>query len=189
MGDLGDPRLTPELKQSLVAGLADELAGRDEAAMLAERDALLIDLVRRKRGTRDLPDQEARGARSSPSPARNARASSPPRGGDDHGQGDRDGGADGGMASKAQNHNLPTQPDEIAESVHRSWKEGAAIAALHARRPDDEATCNAGIYKQINGLIPSAATSSSTTRPAAGRAATCWCRGPTGCSSRVSRSG
>ncbi|MEH3144706.1 MAG: 3-keto-5-aminohexanoate cleavage protein [Methylobacterium frigidaeris] len=59
----------------------------------------------------------------------------------------------GGMASKAQNHNLPTQPGEIAESVHRSWKEGAAIAALHARRPDDEATCNAEIYKRINGLI------------------------------------
>ncbi|MEH3144707.1 MAG: 3-hydroxyacyl-CoA dehydrogenase NAD-binding domain-containing protein [Methylobacterium frigidaeris] len=53
--DLGEPRLTPELKQALVAGLADELAGRDQAAMLAERDALLIDLVRRKRGTRELP--------------------------------------------------------------------------------------------------------------------------------------
>ena len=46
----------------------------------------------------------------------------------------------GGMASKAQNPNLPTQPAEISESVHKSWKAGAAIAALHARRPDDEAT-------------------------------------------------
>jgi uncharacterized protein (DUF849 family) len=59
----------------------------------------------------------------------------------------------GGMASKAQNPNLPTQPEEIAESVHKSWKAGAAIAALHARRPDDEATCNADIYRRINGLI------------------------------------
>ncbi|GJD49327.1 3-keto-5-aminohexanoate cleavage enzyme [Methylobacterium crusticola] len=59
----------------------------------------------------------------------------------------------GGMASKAQNPNLPTQPEEIAASVHASWKEGAAIAALHARRPDDAATCNAGIYRRINGLI------------------------------------
>jgi uncharacterized protein (DUF849 family) len=59
----------------------------------------------------------------------------------------------GGMASKAQNHNLPTQPAEIAESVHKSWKEGAAIAALHARRPDDEATCNAAIYADINTRI------------------------------------
>jgi uncharacterized protein (DUF849 family) len=59
----------------------------------------------------------------------------------------------GGMASKAANPNLPTQPDEIAESVHRSWKEGAAIAALHARRPDDQATCNAEIYRAINARI------------------------------------
>jgi 3-keto-5-aminohexanoate cleavage enzyme len=59
----------------------------------------------------------------------------------------------GGMASKAANPNLPTQPDEIAESVHRSWKEGAAIAALHARRPDDQATCNADIYRAINRRI------------------------------------
>jgi uncharacterized protein (DUF849 family) len=59
----------------------------------------------------------------------------------------------GGMASKAQNPNLPTQPEEIAESVHLSFKEGAAIAALHARRPDDQATCNPDIYRKINGLI------------------------------------
>jgi 3-keto-5-aminohexanoate cleavage enzyme len=59
----------------------------------------------------------------------------------------------GGMASKAANPNLPTQPDEIASSVHRSWKEGAAIAALHARRPDDQATCNADIYRAINSRI------------------------------------
>ena len=59
----------------------------------------------------------------------------------------------GGMASKAQNANLPTQPAEIAESVYRSWREGAAIAALHARRPDDEATCNAAIYQDINTRI------------------------------------
>lgn len=56
----------------------------------------------------------------------------------------------GGMASKAQNHNLPTQPEEIAQSVLLSFKEGACIAALHARRPDDQATCNADIYRDIN---------------------------------------
>jgi 3-keto-5-aminohexanoate cleavage enzyme len=59
----------------------------------------------------------------------------------------------GGMASKSQNANLPTQPDEIAESVHLSFKAGAAIAALHARRPDDQATCNADIYRSINVKI------------------------------------
>jgi uncharacterized protein (DUF849 family) len=59
----------------------------------------------------------------------------------------------GGMASKAQNPNLPTQPAEIADSVFKSWKAGAAIAALHARRPDDEATCNAETYRDINARI------------------------------------
>jgi len=59
----------------------------------------------------------------------------------------------GGMASKAANPNLPTQPEEIAESVHKSYKAGAAIAALHARRPDDQATCNADIYRRINALV------------------------------------
>jgi uncharacterized protein (DUF849 family) len=59
----------------------------------------------------------------------------------------------GGMASKSQNPNLPTQPDEIAESVCKSYKAGACIAALHARRPDDEATCNAAIYRDINTRV------------------------------------
>jgi uncharacterized protein (DUF849 family) len=59
----------------------------------------------------------------------------------------------GGMASKSQNPNLPTQPAEIAESVYKSYKAGASIAALHARRPDDEATCNANIYRDINSRI------------------------------------
>ncbi|MBU0835255.1 3-keto-5-aminohexanoate cleavage protein [Sphingobium yanoikuyae] len=57
------------------------------------------------------------------------------------------------MASKKQSSLLPTQPDEIAASVYASYKEGAAVAALHARRPDDGATCNADIYRDINGRI------------------------------------
>jgi uncharacterized protein (DUF849 family) len=59
----------------------------------------------------------------------------------------------GGMASKQSNPNLPTQPDEIAESVFRCFRAGASIAALHARRPDDQATCDADIYRRINTLI------------------------------------
>ena len=57
------------------------------------------------------------------------------------------------MASKAQNPNLPTQPDEIADSVYQSFRAGASIAALHARRLDDQATCNADIYRDINARI------------------------------------
>jgi len=59
----------------------------------------------------------------------------------------------GGMASKAMNPNLPTQPEEIAESVHRSWQAGASVAAIHARRPDDQATCDPEIYGRINELV------------------------------------
>ena len=59
----------------------------------------------------------------------------------------------GGMASKKQNPNLPTQPAEIAESVLRSYNEGASIVAVHARRPDDQATCSPEVYGRINNLI------------------------------------
>jgi 3-hydroxyacyl-CoA dehydrogenase len=53
--DLGDPRLTPELKQTLVRGLDEALAGRDLDAMVAGRDRLLVDLVRQKRDAPELP--------------------------------------------------------------------------------------------------------------------------------------
>jgi len=53
--DLGDPRLTPELKATLVQGLEQALEGRDRDAMVAQRDRLLVDLVRQKRGAPDLP--------------------------------------------------------------------------------------------------------------------------------------
>jgi uncharacterized protein (DUF849 family) len=59
----------------------------------------------------------------------------------------------GGMAGKAQNPNLPTQPLEIAETVQRCAELGASMVAVHARRPDDEATCNPDIYREINALI------------------------------------
>jgi uncharacterized protein (DUF849 family) len=59
----------------------------------------------------------------------------------------------GGMAGKAQNPNLPTQPEEIAEDVYRCYNAGASVVAVHARRPDDEATCNPDIYRSINSLI------------------------------------
>lgn len=59
----------------------------------------------------------------------------------------------GGMAKKSQNPNLPTQPEEIAESVYRCYNEGASIVAVHARRPDDQATCSPEVYGRINNLI------------------------------------
>ncbi|ARQ00230.1 3-keto-5-aminohexanoate cleavage protein [Pseudorhodoplanes sinuspersici] len=59
----------------------------------------------------------------------------------------------GGMASKKQNPNIPTQPQEIADDVYRCYNAGASLVAVHARRPDDEATCNPEIYRTINKLI------------------------------------
>jgi len=59
----------------------------------------------------------------------------------------------GGMAHKSQNPHLPTQPAEIAEDVARCWSAGASVVALHARRPDDGATCNPDIYRDINSRI------------------------------------
>jgi len=59
----------------------------------------------------------------------------------------------GGMALKSQNPHLPTQPAEIAEDVYRCYNAGASVVALHARRPDDLATCNADIYRDMNQRI------------------------------------
>jgi 3-keto-5-aminohexanoate cleavage enzyme len=59
----------------------------------------------------------------------------------------------GGMASKKSNPRLPTQPDEIARDVVDCWNAGASVVAVHARRPDDEATCNPAIYRAINRRI------------------------------------
>lgn len=59
----------------------------------------------------------------------------------------------GGMAFKSQNPHLPTQPDEIARDVLDCYNAGASVAAIHARLPDDQATCNADIYRDINERI------------------------------------
>jgi uncharacterized protein (DUF849 family) len=61
----------------------------------------------------------------------------------------------GGMASKKQNANIPTQPDEIADDVYRCYNAGASVVAVHARRPDEQATCSPQIYRRINELIRS----------------------------------
>lgn len=59
----------------------------------------------------------------------------------------------GGMSMKSANPALPTQPQEIADVVVACARAGAAVVAVHARRPDDEATCNPDIYSDINARI------------------------------------
>ena len=61
----------------------------------------------------------------------------------------------GGMASKQQNPNLPTQPEEIARDVYDCFNAGASVVAVHARRSDDGATCSPAIYRDINERIRS----------------------------------
>jgi carnitine 3-dehydrogenase len=53
--DLGRPRLDAGLKQRLVDGVDAVLASRDETGMLAERDAILVDLLRAKANATHLP--------------------------------------------------------------------------------------------------------------------------------------
>jgi len=59
----------------------------------------------------------------------------------------------GGFQSKDANPALPTQPEEIARDVYDCYNAGASVVAIHARRPDDEATCSPEVYHQINTLI------------------------------------
>lgn len=59
----------------------------------------------------------------------------------------------GGFLTKSQQPLIPTQPKEIAEDVVTCVRAGASAVAIHARRPDDEATCDRRVYRQINELI------------------------------------
>jgi 3-hydroxyacyl-CoA dehydrogenase len=53
--DLGRPTLGPELKAKLAGGLADEIAPYSFAAMVEERDRLLVDLLANKAEAKNLP--------------------------------------------------------------------------------------------------------------------------------------
>ncbi|UCC90911.1 MAG: 3-keto-5-aminohexanoate cleavage protein [Dehalococcoidia bacterium] len=59
----------------------------------------------------------------------------------------------GSFLGKGANPNIPIQPDEIAEEVHRSWNEGASLAHIHARSPTGKATTNPEIFREINQRI------------------------------------
>ena len=53
--DLGQVSVDPALGARVAEGVAAELGGRDEAELLRQRDALLLDLLRRKAGAGELP--------------------------------------------------------------------------------------------------------------------------------------
>lgn len=55
MDDLGEPQLTGELASKLVAGMDEEMIGIDQAGLIADRDRLLVDIMRLKRSSNNLP--------------------------------------------------------------------------------------------------------------------------------------
>jgi 3-keto-5-aminohexanoate cleavage enzyme len=60
----------------------------------------------------------------------------------------------GGLHGKEAHHNLPEQPDEIAQAVYESWNEGAAIAHIHARtREGGRPTNDPDILRDIDRKI------------------------------------
>ena len=59
----------------------------------------------------------------------------------------------GGMAMKQQSPHLPTQPEDIARDAYDCYNAGASMVAVHARLPDDGATCDPAVYRDINERI------------------------------------
>ncbi len=59
----------------------------------------------------------------------------------------------GGVQTKAQNPNIPEQPDEIAEDAYNCYNEGAAIAHIHARDKEGKPTGDVDIFKEIHEAI------------------------------------
>lgn len=55
----------------------------------------------------------------------------------------------GAWPQKSNNPNLPTQPEEIADQIYGSWKEGAAIAHIHIRDEHDQDTMRVDIFKKV----------------------------------------
>lgn len=59
----------------------------------------------------------------------------------------------GPIATKADNPNLPTSPEEIAEDVHRAYKAGAAVAHIHLRDAQQRPTADLDIARRTMDLI------------------------------------
>jgi uncharacterized protein (DUF849 family) len=59
----------------------------------------------------------------------------------------------GPIASKADNPNLPTQPDEIADAVAQAYTAGAAVAHIHLRDENDRPTADPAIARRTMDLI------------------------------------
>src|SRR5262245_24223953 len=59
----------------------------------------------------------------------------------------------GSWPRKAQNPNLPTTPQEIAEAAIDAGNAGAAIVHIHVRDDDETVTCDPARYARVRDLI------------------------------------
>jgi 3-keto-5-aminohexanoate cleavage enzyme len=59
----------------------------------------------------------------------------------------------GGFLTRRETPHVPLTAAEIAADVARCHRAGAAVAALHARRPDGQATCDPAVYREINEQV------------------------------------
>ncbi len=59
----------------------------------------------------------------------------------------------GPIATKADNHALPTSPEEIAAAVAEAHQAGAAVAHIHLRDEQQRPTADLGIARRVMDLI------------------------------------
>jgi len=55
----------------------------------------------------------------------------------------------GNVPTKEMNPNLPVTPEEIADQIYECWKEGAAVAHIHARSKEGTPTSDVAVYRRI----------------------------------------
>jgi len=61
----------------------------------------------------------------------------------------------GGVQGKEYNENIPEEPDEIADSVYAAYRSGASIVHIHARDPNNIASCakTKEVWYQVNQKV------------------------------------
>jgi uncharacterized protein (DUF849 family) len=59
----------------------------------------------------------------------------------------------GPIATKADNPNLPTSPEEIATAAHGAYEAGAAVVHLHLRDADGRPTADLDVAKRVVSLV------------------------------------
>ena len=69
----------------------------------------------------------------------------------------------GSWPTKAQNPNVPTTPEEIAQAAIECSAAGAAIVHIHVRDDDEKVTCDPARYGRVRDLVELPDRTSSST--------------------------